>query len=294
VPVRSGVRTGEAGVAELWESVVVVTGAARGIGRALGNGFLAAGAAVVAVDRDPATEPLEERGTGRVLTVAADVTDAAAVTAARDAALDRFGRVDVVVANAALRQVALFPPTGLSTVLGASDADWRAMFEVNVLGSLTLLRGFVPPLVEAGGGSIIAVGTIGSMTGAVEPGVWRVARPVGRNQPYEASKAALGSLVLSLAAELRDHDVAANVLIPGATMTTGSAEMVAARAATGFVNPPYLRPEHVVPAALHLAVQRGTTGRTATAVDAVTWNETHGFGGPEQWHADPPGRGAHG
>jgi NAD(P)-dependent dehydrogenase (short-subunit alcohol dehydrogenase family) len=274
-------------VADLSDSIVLVTGAARGIGRALTNGFLREGAAVVAVDRDPGgMEPFDTPDPRRVLTVTADITDSGSVDAARDAALDRFGRVDVVVSNAALRQRSLFEPTGLSTVLDASDADWRAMFEVNVIGTLTVIRRFVPLLIEAGGGSIIAVGTIGAMTQAVEPGVWRASRSAGLNQPYEASKSALAGMVLSLAGELRDHDIAANVLIPGPTMTTGSAEMAAARSTTGFVNPPYLRPEHVVPAALHLAAQRGATGRTASAIDAVVWNDEHGLGGPELWHAD--------
>jgi 2-hydroxycyclohexanecarboxyl-CoA dehydrogenase len=273
-------------VAELSDSIVLVTGAARGIGRALMNGFLHEGAAVIAVDRDlGGLEPFGEPDPRRVLTIAADITDSDGIAAARDAALDRFGRVDVVISNAALRQRSLFAPTGLSTVLAASDADWRAMFEVNVLGTLTVIRGFVPLLIEAGGGSIIAVGTIGAMTRTVAPGVWLASRSAGLNQPYEASKSALASMVLSLAEELRDHDIAANVLIPGPTMTTGSAEMAAARAATGFVNPPYLRPDHIVPAALHLAAQRGATGRTASAIDAVTWNEQHGLGGPELWHA---------
>jgi NAD(P)-dependent dehydrogenase (short-subunit alcohol dehydrogenase family) len=281
-PARGG-RT----VADLDGRVVVVTGAARGIGRALTEGFLHHGAAVVALDRRPSGATFAGPP-DRVLELTADVTDGSSVLVARDAALDRFGRVDVVVANAALRQRDLFAPTGLSTVLGASDADWRAMIDVNLIGTLTVLRHFVPPMVDAGGGSMIAVGTVGSMTQVAEPGVWQPGRPVRLNQPYEASKAALASMVFSLAAELRNADVAANVLIPAATMTTGSAEMAAARAATGFVNPPYLRPEHLVPAALHLAVQRGRTGRTGTAVDAVTWNERHGHGGPEQWYADPP------
>jgi len=279
-------------VTELSDSIVLVTGASRGIGRALTNGFLREGAAVIAVDRDPGgVEPFDEPDPRRILTIAADITDSNSIAAARDAALDRFGRVDVVISNAALRQRSLFEPTGLSTVLAASDADWRAMFEVNVLGTLTVIRRFAPLLIEAGGGSIIAVGTIGAMTRAVAPGVWQASRSAGLNQPYEASKSALASMVLSLAEELRDHDIAANVLIPGPTMTTGSAEMAAARAATGFVNPHYLRPDHIVPAALHLAAQRGTTGQTASAMDAVAWNAEHGLGGPELWHADAPDHG---
>jgi NAD(P)-dependent dehydrogenase (short-subunit alcohol dehydrogenase family) len=279
-------------VTDLSESIVLVTGAARGIGRALTNGFLREGAAVIAVDRDPGgVEPFDEPDPRRVLTIAADITDSNSIAAARDAALDRYGRVDVIVSNAALRQRSLFEPTGLSTVLDASDAAWRAMFEVNVLGTLTVIRRFAPLLIEAGGGSIIAVGTIGAMTRAVAPGMWQASRSAGLNQPYEASKSALASMVLSLAEELRDHDIAANVLIPGPTMTTGSAEMAAARAATGFVNPPYLRPDHIVPAALHLAAQRGTPGQTASVMDAVAWNAEHGLGGPELWHADAPDHG---
>lgn len=268
------------GVTTISGRVAVITGAARGIGRVLVDRFLDAGARVVALDRDHGG-----RVPGGVLQVAADITDRNAVAAARAEAIERFGRVDVLVNNAAMRQRDRFTPTGLSTVLGASDADWQAMFAVNVLGTLTVVREFVGPMIAAGGGSVVCIGTSGTMTGAVGAGVWRPARPVPLNQPYEASKAALASMVFSLAAELREHDIAVNLLLPSGTMTTGSAEMAAARAATGFVNKPYLRSEHVVPAALHLAAQRGRAGLTGTAVDAVAWNEQHGLGGSERWRA---------
>ena len=269
------------GVTTISGRVAVITGAARGIGRVLVDRFLDAGAHVVALDRDHGGG----RVPGGVLQVVADITDQNAVAAARAEAIERFGRVDVLVNNAAMRQRDRFAPTGLSTVLGASDADWQAMFAVNVLGPLTVVREFVGPMIAAGGGSVVCIGTTGTMTGAVGAGVWRPARPVPLNQPYDASKAALASMVFSLAAELREHDIAVNLLLPSGTMTTGSAEMAAARAATGFVNKTYLRPEHVAPAALHLAAQRGRAGLTGTAVDAVAWNEQHGLGGAERWHA---------
>ena len=75
---------------ELSDSIVLVTGAARGIGRALTNGFLREGAAVIAVDRDPGgVEPFDEPDPRRILTIAADITDSNSIAAARDAALAR-------------------------------------------------------------------------------------------------------------------------------------------------------------------------------------------------------------
>ncbi|WP_158511310.1 SDR family NAD(P)-dependent oxidoreductase [Pseudonocardia dioxanivorans] len=91
--------------------VVLVTGAARGIGLALARGFLAAGDAVVAADRDWAGAPgaaAELESAGNALVTGIDITDAVAVDAAVGAALDRYGRLDVCVNNVALRQRDLF------------------------------------------------------------------------------------------------------------------------------------------------------------------------------------------
>ena len=116
----------EVGVTELNGSIAVVTGAARGIGRAVRLGLPEAGASRAAADRawDGAEATRREfEATGRAMIVTFDLNDANAVAIARDRALDRFGRVDILVNNAALRMRDLFFPAGLSTVLDAKDSD---------------------------------------------------------------------------------------------------------------------------------------------------------------------------
>jgi 1,1a-dihydroxy-1-hydro-9-fluorenone dehydrogenase len=265
--------------------VAVITGAARGIGLAAAWQFLDEGARVVALDRswDGAADTaaaLED--TGRALVATADITDAGSVARCREQTLARFGQVDVLVNNAASRQRYLFPPDGLATVLETTDEQWNAMLAVNVLGTLTVTRSFVAPMLERGRGSVIVIGTRGSALRPAGPGIWRGQHPQSRNQPYEASKAALCSLSLFLAEELRDQGVAVNVVFPGPTFTTGSAQVAAGRRRIGLDEPPYLRPEHLGPLLLHLARQT-PAGETGCAIDAVTWNRDHGWGGPGDW-----------
>ena len=275
-------------------SVAVVTGAARGIGRALSLGLLAAGASLVAADRawDGAEAARDDfEASGRALIVAFDLNDGAAVADARDRAVARFGRIDILVNNAALRMRDLLMPAGLSTVLDASDADWAAMDRVIVRGTLAVTRAFVAPMRAGGrGGSIVMIGSAGSLPVTHDgDGTWRAGRIASLNQPYDAAKAALASLSFSLAHELRGDGIAVNIVWPGGTMTTGSAEMRAARIAAGIDTGAYLRPEHVVPGVLHLARQSGPQAQTATALDAPLWNTRHGFGERAAWVADNAG-----
>jgi NAD(P)-dependent dehydrogenase (short-subunit alcohol dehydrogenase family) len=270
--------------------VAVVTGAARGIGRALGRSLLDDGASLVAADRawtGAEATRREYQSSGRAMIVTFDLNDAESAAIARDQALDRFGRVDILVNNAALRMRDLFMPTGLSTVLDATDSDWDAMFRVIVLGTLTVTRAFVSAMRVSGqGASIVMIGSVGSLPlehdGA---GAWHARRVAPKNQPYDAAKAALASLSFSLAGELKADGIVVNIVWPGGTMTTGSAEMRDARIAAGVDTGLYLRPEHVVPPVLHLARQRGPDAVTATALDAPLWNARHGFGERDTWVA---------
>jgi 1,1a-dihydroxy-1-hydro-9-fluorenone dehydrogenase len=271
--------------ASLSELVVVITGAARGIGQAAAARFLAEGARVVALDRswDGAEDTAAAmEGTGRALVTTADITDPDSVAASYTQTMDHFGQVDVLINNAACRQRYLFPPDGLATVLETTEAEWNAMLGVNVLGSLTVTRKFVVPMLERGRGSIIVVGTRGSALHQIAPGIWRGRHPESRNQPYEASKAALCSWSLFLAAELKDQGVAVNVVFPGPTFTTGSAEIAAGRRRSGIDEQPYLRPEHLTPLLTHLAGQT-TAGETGLVIDSLQWNRDHGFGDVHQW-----------
>jgi 1,1a-dihydroxy-1-hydro-9-fluorenone dehydrogenase len=160
------------------------------------------------------------------------------------------------------------------------------MFDVNVFGVLNVIRQFVRPMLEQRRGSIINISSGGSVGRALdtEAGTWVGRNPAFRNQPYEASKAALTNMSFSLAEELKPSNIAVNVVFPAGTRTTGSDEMVAGRSALGIRVAPLLRPEHVVPLVVHLAGQ-DASGVTGQAIDAVAWNQRHGFGGAEHWRA---------
>src|SRR5262252_8328642 len=99
--------------------VVVITGAARGMGRAYTEAFVARGAHVVGLDRSWPESPTS------VLPLTGDVTDADDITDACRATLERFGRVDVLINNAVMRQRDLYPPHGAAAVLETSDDDWQ-------------------------------------------------------------------------------------------------------------------------------------------------------------------------
>ena len=125
--------------------VVAVTGAARGMGRAMVRGFLAEGAKVVAMDLswdptgfsgdndDAFLRELQDRQDD-VLVATADISDTQQVESAYLGTMEKFGTVDVLVNNAGLRQRNLFPPTGKVTTLETQDSDWEKMFGVGVLG----------------------------------------------------------------------------------------------------------------------------------------------------------------
>ncbi|MGE0719991.1 MAG: SDR family NAD(P)-dependent oxidoreductase [Alphaproteobacteria bacterium] len=170
--------------------VAVVTGGGRGIGRAVVAAFQEAGARVVVGDLEP--QPIPDAESFRL-----DVRDRAAVEAAAADVLARYGRVDVVVANAGIAR--------------GSDAEvtppeqWREVMDVNLDGVWWTTQAFGRAMVARGAGSIVA---LGSMSGII----------VNKPQPqaaYNASKAAVHALVRSLAAEWAAKGVRVNAVAPG-------------------------------------------------------------------------------
>jgi NAD(P)-dependent dehydrogenase (short-subunit alcohol dehydrogenase family) len=181
--------------------VSVVTGAKRGIGRAVARALAEAGSDVALLVRgvDGAADALAElRVLGvRAEAVDADVTDHERVAAAAGEVLDRFGRVDVLVNNAGtcIHRPALEVP----------PHEWREVIDTNVTGVWNCSQAFGRSMVEAGSGAIV---NIGSMSAFV------VNRP--QMQPaYNASKAAVHQLTRSLAVEWAPHGVRVNALAPG-------------------------------------------------------------------------------
>jgi NAD(P)-dependent dehydrogenase (short-subunit alcohol dehydrogenase family) len=263
----------------LKERVVVITGGARGMGRSYTDAFLTAGAKVVATDRSWAgTEPPK----GNVLALDMDVTNDAQIDKAYQAALDKFGTVDILIGNAAMRQRDLFPPTGRTTTLETKDSDWERMFGVNVFGSLKVIRRFIKPMLEKKRGSIVSVVSSGILHHS-HGGGYTALRPNSREMPYQSTKAALATMSFYLADEVKDQNVAVNIVVPGHARTTGFDEQNRARLAMGSRPGPIpVVPEHMVPLVMYLAAQdaKSVTGKM---FDVMTWNQEHGLGGHETW-----------
>jgi NAD(P)-dependent dehydrogenase (short-subunit alcohol dehydrogenase family) len=272
--------------------VVLVTGAARGMGREYVRGFLARGARVIATDvswtpsgasGDDYDFQSELSGNADVLVEVMDVTIDSHVSRVYESAMQRFGRVDVIINNAGLRQRDLYPPHGSVTLLDTQLGDWLRMFDSHVFGAFRVIKTFVQPMLRQGRGSVINIGSSGLMG----------ENAGSREIPYKPAKAALANLTFYLAHELRGQNIAANVLVPGHTRSTGSDEQEAERAAIrarleNRAPPPplRLRPEHVVPPALFLAEQ-DAGGVTGQLISALRWNQENGHGGLETW-AYPP------
>jgi NAD(P)-dependent dehydrogenase (short-subunit alcohol dehydrogenase family) len=281
--------------------VVAVTGAARGMGRAYTRAFLAEGARVVAMDvswdptgfsgdRDDSFLRELQARPDDVLLATVDVSDNMQIDAAFDATLRRWGTVDVLINNAAMRQRNLFPPSGRTTTLETSDSDWERMFAVNVFGALKVTRRFIRPMLEQRRGSVISVISSGALHHS-HGGAYMALRPNSREMPYQSTKAALLTMMFYLADEVKEQNVAVNIMVPGHTRTTGFDEQNLARREMGMASgraPAPLKPEHMVPLALFLAQQEASTGVTGKCFDVVTWNIEHGVGGPKQFE-DPEG-----
>ena len=267
----------------LKDRVVVITGAARGMGAAYARAFVKAGAKLVATDRSwKGSEEFARELGPDTLALDMDVTDGAAIDKAFDATMQRFGTVDVLINNAAMRQRDLFPPSGRTTTLETKDSDWERAFAVNVFGALKVIRRFVRPMLEKKRGSIVNAVSSGILHHS-HGGGYTALRPNSREMPYQSTKAALATMSFYLADEVREQGVAVNIVIPGHTRTTGFEEQNRARMQAGMrTGPQPLVPEHIVPIVLHLAAQDASTV-TGKMFDVMQWNQEHGLGGPETW-----------
>jgi NAD(P)-dependent dehydrogenase (short-subunit alcohol dehydrogenase family) len=271
--------------------VVLVTGAARGMGREFTRGFLREGAKVVATDlswqpggasSDDIAFLSELEGNGNVLTDVMDITLQAHIDRVFESAMERFGTIDVLINNAGMRQRDIYPPHGSVTILETEVNDWQRMFDTHVFGTLRVVKRFTQPMLAQRHGSIINIcsGMIQRQTGTSREGA------------YQPAKAALAVMTIYLATELKQYNIAANVLLPGHTRTTGSDEQEVARreirerlGASGYV-PIRVRPDNAVPAALYLAEQ-DASGTTGEMISALQWNEQHELGGIETWGYPP-------
>ncbi|WP_298802717.1 SDR family NAD(P)-dependent oxidoreductase [uncultured Pseudokineococcus sp.] len=181
-------------------SVVLVTGAGSGIGAAVARAFLDAGATVAVTGRR--REPLEEVVAGRpgerTAVLTADVSDGAQVRDLVAGVVERFGRVDVVVSNAAAYAG--------GEVTDVADEDWEHLRATNVDGFFHLAKAALPHL-EASGGTLVAVSSVSG-----DRGDWGQAT-------YNATKAAITNFVRSLALDWGPRGVRLNAVAPAFTRT---------------------------------------------------------------------------
>jgi NAD(P)-dependent dehydrogenase (short-subunit alcohol dehydrogenase family) len=173
--------------------VALVTGAARGIGYETARQLHLRGASVAVVDLDPeqAREAAERIGE-RAIGIGADVTDHAAIMQAVAETVERFGGLDVAVANAGIAQ------STVATVRGIGSEEWERVFEVDMLGVWRTVRAALPQIVERRGHIVVTSSVYAFFNGIL-------------NSPYAAAKSGVESLGRSLRAELAPLGASAGV-----------------------------------------------------------------------------------
>ena len=254
--------------------VAFITGAARGIGRAIAVGMAAQGADIVGFDiaaqASPITEyppatPAELAETGKLveaqgrkfLSIIGDQRDIGALRSAAEKTMQQFGRVDIAVIDAAIQ---VFKP-----LIEMNDAQWHDVIDVNLNGTANVIRVFGPILVKQGrGGRII---TLSSMQGR---------HGFRDGSSYSASKWGIIGLTKTAALELGKYKITVNAVIPGLVDTALTRNMPRWKEAVKDIHPdftgeptekqvidaqlvkiplkvPWLQPEDIAPAAVFLA-----------------------------------------
>jgi NAD(P)-dependent dehydrogenase (short-subunit alcohol dehydrogenase family) len=187
----------------LKDKVAVVTGGGAGIGRATCELFAEEGAAVVVAEIDPQTgadvaEQIRKGGGGRTLFVRTNVADEASIRGMVAEAVTTFGKIDILVNNAAV-----FVLRGID----ATPEEWRQILDVNVMGPALVAKHVVPEMRKAGGGAIVNLGSISSF----------IAQP--EFVTYNASKGAIAQITRCMALDLAADNIRVNAVCPGAVWT---------------------------------------------------------------------------
>jgi 3-oxoacyl-[acyl-carrier protein] reductase len=186
-------------MSQLENQIAVVTGAGRGIGRAIALRFAAEGADIACVSRTAENSEKiaqEVRALGRrAWALAVDVSDSAAVNAAAEKILAEAGRVDILVNNAGVTRDGL--------LMRMSDEDWDTVLDTNLKGAFNFTRAFCRSFVKQRSGRIINVASVSGLIG------------LAGQSNYSASKAGLIGMTKSLAKELAGRGIVVNAIAPG-------------------------------------------------------------------------------
>lgn len=189
----------------LKDKVAIVTGATGGLGLAITKRYLAEGAKVVMADvKDPGSVAASLSAHNQVLPVTTDVADENSVANMVNATLEKFGRIDILVNNAAISSTLPLQPFEKIQV-----ADWRRVMDVNVMGAFLCARAVVGHMRKQKSGRILNF-TSGT-----------VFRGSPFNLHYVSSKGAILSFTRSLASELGGDNILVNAIAPGFTLTEG-------------------------------------------------------------------------
>ena len=249
---------------DLTGKVAVITGSSRGIGRAIAEEMAVQGARVVISSRK--AEPCEEvagainarHGGGTAVAIPANISSKEALQALVDGTRAAFGRIDIVVCNAASNPY--YGPMG-----GISDEQFRKILENNVIANHWLIQMALPEMIERRDGAVIIVSSIGGLRGSPVIGA------------YNISKAADFQLARNLAVEMGPHNIRVNCIAPGLIRTDFARALWEDPAAEERVNKntPLRRigdPQDIAGAAVFLASAAGayTTGQAIVVDGGVT------------------------